>query len=324
MKKINFIAEIASSHNGNKNNLLKIIKALNLSNCNFVKIQIFKNSNLCHQSSSLFKSLNKIEINHNYWKKVIKKIKKKIILEPFDNESYNFCKKFRNECSVKISSSENDNNYLIKDALKNFKLVFLNISGFKIKKIKGILKNIRKKKLILMYGYQAYPTKPKNLRLNIFNELKKLNLTYGYADHSNTDYFFETHICTEKAIDFGAKYIEKHICLKRSVNIPDYISSFEINDFNNYINFFKKKKKYFFKKKNISIDEKKYCKIMNKFAVLKNKVKMKQKININQLIFLRINGNGLNRSRVDKLIKDNKKFKFSLKQNTILKKEHFI
>lgn len=147
MKKINFIAEIASSHNGNKNNLLKIIKALNLSNCNFVKIQIFKNSNLCHQSSSLFKSLNKIEINHNYWKKVIKKIKKKIILEPFDNESYNFCKKFRNECSIKISSSENDNNYLIKDALKNFKLVFLNISGFKIKKIKKILKDIRKKNL---------------------------------------------------------------------------------------------------------------------------------------------------------------------------------
>ena len=96
----------------------------------------------------------KLEIKFKEWEKIIKKFQFKthIILEPFDSESYNFCKKFKKKIYLKVSSSESDNFELIIDAVKNFKKVFINISGLDLNNIKIInyLPNsISKKKLFL-------------------------------------------------------------------------------------------------------------------------------------------------------------------------------
>ena len=45
---------------------------------------------------------------------------------------------------------------------------------------------------------------------------------------------------TSKAIDLGVNYIEKHVTLDREEKKPDYISSFEINEYNEYVKYFKK------------------------------------------------------------------------------------
>ena len=96
-----------------------------------------------------------------------------MILEPFDEESYSFCKKFKKYVSLKISTTESDNFDLINDALKNFKKVFLNLSGFNEKEIDLILNNLKKTKhtnqIILMYGFQSYPSSLKKMRFNLVN-----------------------------------------------------------------------------------------------------------------------------------------------------------
>ena len=164
-----FITEIASAHMGNSE-LVKIITDIHeKSKSNFIKFQIFKVSNLFSTKNKNFKRYKKLEISFNKWKKLIKANMKKnnLILEPFDTESYHFCKRFKKYVNLKISSSESDNLSMINDSIKNFKKTFINISGLDLNKISKLIKYIRgnKKKIIFMYGYQSYPTIRKNLDL---------------------------------------------------------------------------------------------------------------------------------------------------------------
>ena len=65
------------------------------------------------------------------------KNKTNLILEPFDEESLNFCKKFKKKVFIKLPTTECDNLKLVKTAIINFKKVFLNISGYKFETIKN-------------------------------------------------------------------------------------------------------------------------------------------------------------------------------------------
>ena len=84
-------------HNGN----FKTIKFLSdkhlLTGSKYLKYQIFKTNNLYSKSDSNYKIYKKIEITFKNWEKLIKKYshKTKLILEPFDEESYEFCKRFK-------------------------------------------------------------------------------------------------------------------------------------------------------------------------------------------------------------------------------------
>jgi sialic acid synthase SpsE len=320
-----FILEIASAHGGSLDRLRKIFNIALNSQADFVKLQIFNNKYLCHKSSSLYKKLKKIEIDFRTWESLIKtKTKKKIILEPFDQESYNFCKKFKRKVFLKISSTEQDNIFLIKDALKNFKKIFINISGYNEVSIKKFLKKFKKykKKIILMYGYQAYPTKIKDLRFLFLKYINSFAISTGYADHTCFKKIYETYVATEKAIAFGARYIEKHISISYKERYPDYHSGFNIIDFNNYVSFFKRN--FLSETKKISVIEKKYCKVMNKFAVLNKNVLKGEKIDLKKIIFLRTGKPGLKRPDINNLIKSKHCYNRKLKFNEILTNKFFF
>ena len=291
-----FISEIASAHTG-KISLIKKISNLHCgSNSNFLKLQIFKTKNLFQKSNKKYTNFKKLEISFKSWFEIINqyKNKTKIILEPFDNESYKFCKKFKNQVYIKISSSESDNIELILDALTNFKKVFINLSGMDLSDIKKILFFLKKKKLkkkvILMYGFQAYPTRAGDLRFGLFRYFKKLGFDYGYADHStygiNNDVI---NVCAFAKKKIKCKFIEKHVCYDLSKKPNDFITSININDMNlliKKINRQKKFKKFPFKK-NISINEKSYFLNFIKFAYVRKDISSGSKINIEDLIFLR-------------------------------------
>ena len=85
-----FISEIASAHTG-KISLIKKISSLHCrSNSNYLKLQIFKTKNLFQKSNKKYRNFKKLEISFKSWFEIINqyKNKTKIILEPFDNESY--------------------------------------------------------------------------------------------------------------------------------------------------------------------------------------------------------------------------------------------
>ena len=198
-------------------------------------------------------------------------------------------------------------------------MVFLNISGFKDKDLKTLTNFFKKnkKKIVLLYGFQSFPSKLKDIRFNLIDILNKKKFITGYADHSNTDNKIESYIGTALAISKNVKFIEKHVTLNRHKKPPDFSSSFEINDFENYLNYFKSK--FLFNNKiKQSFDEIKYGAEMHKFAVLKKNVKKGKEIKLNDLTFLRTNQTGLTLLDINKNIKKKKKYKKNYLKNEIL------
>ena len=79
LNNIKFITEIASTHDGSVEELNKLIKNIKLIKGDYIKFQIFKNTELCHRSSKLFKGLKKIELPLEFWERTINGNKKKIL-----------------------------------------------------------------------------------------------------------------------------------------------------------------------------------------------------------------------------------------------------
>lgn len=308
-----FITEIASAHMG-KPSLVKLIANLHeKSKSNFIKFQIFKTINLFSKKNKNFKRFKRLEITFSKWEKLINIYMKRndLILEPFDTESYNFCKKFKKYVSLKISSSESDNIKMINDAIKNFKKVFVNISGLDRHKISTLIKYIKgnKKKIIFMYGFQSYPTKKKNLRFDLFNFFKNKGFEYGYADHSKYGLNSNTiNLCSHAIKINKCKYLEKHVCHNIKQKPNDYITSINIQDMDKFINMVRKSKKKikFSKLKKISNDEKDYFLKFSKFAFAKEKISKNSKLKENKIKFLRSSSNYPGLTRLDFM--ENKKF----------------
>lgn len=237
--KLNFITEIASTHNGNINVVKKIFINHLKSDSDYIKFQLLNSNELYEVNSKLNKKFKKLEIAEHLIEDLILKYykKTKIILEIFDEKSYLFAKKFSKKVLIKISCSEADNIKLILNACKNFKKVFINLSGYEISEIKKILKkvNIFKKKIVLLYGFQSFPAKHEDLRFSLFDYLKKEKFIYGYADHTFFKNYLELILSTSIAVTKGVKFIEKHVCLNQKLNPPDYISALEFIRFNKYI-----------------------------------------------------------------------------------------
>ena len=323
---VKIITEIASAHNGNVKTLENLTYDHLQTKSDYIKYQIFKTENLINIKDKNFKKFKKIEISYKNWTKIIKKFKKKtkIIIEIFDFESYEFVKRFKNDVDLKISTTELDNFKILNDAIKNFKKIFLNVSGYNKEFInKLISKYFGKKfknKLVILYGFQGFPSNPKDLRLNLFDIFKSKNINYGYSDHSkygfSEDFLSLLPFILEKKI----QYFEKHICRNISRKPPDYISSLELNEFIKFvrvINKYNQLKKFNFSKH--SNAEKKYSRKMHKFAFINKKLKSKEKIGFLDITFLRTSKkNGLRRS----FFKMNKKInsKKVMQKNDILLK----
>ncbi len=292
-----YISEIASSHTGNPKLIEKISQLHCESNADYLKYQIFKTENLFSKKNKKFSNFKKIEVGFKKWENLINKfsVKTKIILEPFDEESYKFCKKFKNKTLIKISSSEADNFNLIIDAVKNFKKVFLNISGLSQRDIEKITLALKKKsirkKIVLMYGFQSYPTVVNDLRLNLFSYFKKKGFEFGYADHTEFGISKKLiDICSKIKNSFKCKYIEKHVCYNLKKKPNDYITSINMKDMDEFIEKINKKRKVrlnFKFRKDISYKEKKYFLSFSKFGFLKNNLQKGSIVSEDDLTFFR-------------------------------------
>ena len=59
-----------------------------------------------------------------------------------------------------------------------------------------------------MYGFQSFPSNPKDLRLDIIREINDSGYDIGYADHSLTDDKILTYMLTSKSIDLGQNILK--------------------------------------------------------------------------------------------------------------------
>lgn len=244
MEKVIIIAEAGVNHNGDIVLAEKLIDAAVDAGVDFVKFQTFKAENLVSNSAkkadyqientqdsteSQLQMLKKLELSHVQHNDLIKYCQKKKISffsTAFDLESLDYLKALGFEM-VKIPSGEITNLPYLKKAALLFSKVIISTGMSTLNEIESALNvflsnGTKRESIYILHCNTEYPTPMEDVNLLAMLTIKnKFNVQIGYSDHTLG---IEVSIA---AVALGAKIIEKHFTLDRSLPGPDHRASLE-------------------------------------------------------------------------------------------------
>jgi len=235
------IAEAGVNHNGNPETALKMVEEAAKTGVDYVKFQTFV-TELCistkapkaeyqknntNNEDSQFEMVKKLELDIDAHHKIIEHCKKhniKFLSTPFDLVSIDTLKKLGFNL-WKIPSGEITNlPYLRKIGSMNDNVILsTGMSNLgEIEKALEILEQAgtKRKNITILHCNTEYPTPYEDVNLNAMNTIKNAFKTeVGYSDHTEG---IEIPIA---AVALGAKIIEKHFTLDKSMDGPDHKAS---------------------------------------------------------------------------------------------------
>ncbi|WP_050635352.1 N-acetylneuraminate synthase [Candidatus Stoquefichus sp. SB1] len=236
------IAEAGVNHNGDKNLAYKLIDKACEAGVDCIKFQTFKAENLVskgteladYQKNNLHSSdtkqiemLKKLELSyHDFAELRDYAISKGLDFcsTAFDSDSVEFL----NTIAMpfwKIPSGEVTNLPLIIQIAKLNKPIIMSTGMCTLSEIQFILDQIRKynnQNIILLHCNTEYPTPYEDVNLKAMLTLKEtFNVDVGYSDHTLG---IEVSLA---AVALGAKVIEKHFTLDKSMDGPDHVASLD-------------------------------------------------------------------------------------------------
>ena len=237
------IAEAGINHNGLIENAYKLIDVAVEAGVDAVKFQTFKAKNLVtknankadyqkqttNKSETQFEMINKLELDIDAHKKIIKYCKVKDIMflsSPFDHDSIDLL----NELGVKIikiPSGEITNLPYLRHIGSLSKQLILSTGMSTLQEVGDALTilieaGMKKENITILHANTMYPTPMEDVNLNAMHTIQReFDITVGYSDHTLG---IEVDIA---AVTMGASIIEKHFTLDKSMKGPDHKASLE-------------------------------------------------------------------------------------------------
>jgi len=241
MKNINLIAETAWHHDGDflfMKNLVGTI--LEKSKVDILKVHLTLDfDEYMDRSHPLYEGLGSKLFTRSEWSELFYKTKesgKELMLLYNDTKAIEFGTTF-DPSLVEVHSVCLNDVYLL-DALKHninpdTKVVF-GIGGSTLEEIDFAIDRIQHEKIVLMYGFQNYPTKYENINFLKFEKIIKKypDFEFGYADHCAWNEPNNALITLLGALKKGVQYVEKHITTVFGEERTDWQSAISIEMFN--------------------------------------------------------------------------------------------
>lgn len=291
-KPVFVVAEIASAHQGKPEVCKDLVKRVGQTGADAVKFQKFKPEELV-VSGSRQEHFKRIEMTEEDWRGIISVARKhrwEILSDVFDEESCDFMDEM-GVSAFKIHSSDLSNPYLISHVADKGKPLLLGTGGARLEEIKNAVKIAKSRengKIILIHGFQAYPTKLENTNLRLMGELEEeFGLNVGYHDHIDAESELALFL-PSVAVAFGATLIEKHVILDRKGKGLDYQSALTPSEFKRMIENIRDFEKTLGSGKfEFSAAEKKYRLEVRKNIVAKVDIPAGVKIDLSMLAFKR-------------------------------------
>ena len=245
--KVIIIAEVGVNHNGDLLTAKKLIDVAVEANVDYVKFQSFKadklvsrtakkaiyqQSNINDSDDSQYNMLKNIELSHLDHLELIRYCNDKNIKffsTAFDVEGVTYLNELGLEM-FKIPSGEITNYPYLKAIALLGKPVIMSTGmchEYEIKQALDILLQfgISKEMISVLHCNTEYPTPMKDVNLNAMLSIKdNIDIEIGYSDHTLG---IEVPIA---AVALGAKIIEKHFTLDRTLSGPDHAASLEPNE----------------------------------------------------------------------------------------------
>ena len=238
------IAEAGVNHNGDIELAKKLIDMAVDANVDAVKFQTFKAKNLVSKNAqkanyqkenmndndnSQFNMLKKLELDEDTHKELIAYCKAKNIMflsTPFDHNSIDMLNNLGLEI-FKIPSGEITNLPYLRDIGSLKKKIILSTGMADIGEIEDALDILieagtLKSDITVLHANTMYPTPMEDVNLKAMVTIgNTFNIDFGYSDHTLG---IEVPI---SAVALGAKVIEKHFTLDKTMEGPDHKASLE-------------------------------------------------------------------------------------------------
>jgi len=228
------IAEIGHNHQGNLENCKKLFLEAKLSGVNAVKLQKRNNKKLYTKSfyNSPYINSNSygetyglhrefLEFNKDQYlalKKYAKEINITFFATPFDFDSVDFLEEI-NLPFYKIASADVTNLPLIDYVASKKKPIIFSTGGCTEKDIERVYNYLKKNdsEFALLHCVSSYPTPPELVNLDLISYYKKkFKCVIGFSSHDNGP------TLSLASYVKGARIIEKHFTLDRSLKGTDH------------------------------------------------------------------------------------------------------
>jgi pseudaminic acid synthase len=245
------VAELSANHNGSLETAKKTIKAAKKAGANAIKLQTYTPDTITIKSqkndflisnNSIWDGMYLYDLyNEAYtpweWHRELFEISKDLGLEcfstPFDKTSVDFLEEL-NVSMYKIASFEITDIPLIEYVASTGKPIILSTGIADLNDIETAIKTIRKignNEIALLKCTSSYPSPPEESNLIMIQDFKeRFDLIPGLSDHTLG---IQAPVI---ATSLGAKIIEKHFILDKSVGGPDSSFSLDQEDFTKMVN----------------------------------------------------------------------------------------
>lgn len=230
LEKPYLIGETAYNHEGNYEYLMEMIDEIYECGLDAIKFHLLLNpKSYMVENHPLMDKVTEWGFDKKQWSEIIKYTSKKnldVITLCDDVESIEFIKKSHpNVRGIELHASAL-NDYFSLEKLIDYKgTVILGIGGSSLDEIHfaiDFLKKFGKHDILLMYGFQSFPTKYDEINLSKMKKIRNLfNLPVGYADHTSFDDEYN-ELISIMAMMAGFPILEKHFTLDPGVKRIDY------------------------------------------------------------------------------------------------------
>tara|TARA_B100000965_G_C19603452_1_gene764484 strand:- start:24773 stop:25822 length:1050 start_codon:yes stop_codon:yes gene_type:complete len=239
------IAEAGVNHNGDINIAKKLIKEAKESGADCVKFQTFKSERVITKnapkakyqlettdpSESQLEMLKKLELPNEYYPELIHYCNEHDIMflsTPYNKEDVDFLDDIGVQ-AFKLASIHVAEPAFVKYAAEKGKPIILSTGMATLGEIDKAVYHALKTKnnnLILLQCTTNYPSRLKDANLLAMQTISKsFHLNVGYSDHTKSD------IACIASVALGAKVIEKHFTIDKSLPGPDQSSSSDPSEF---------------------------------------------------------------------------------------------
>lgn len=243
------IAEAGVNHNGDINIAFQLIEEAKRAGADCIKFQTFKANKLVSKNAEMANyqkkntgvvesqqaMLKKLEMSYESFEKIKEycdKIGIDFMSTAFDFDSVDFLSGFDMKY-WKIPSGEITNLPYLEKIAKLNKPIILSTGMSTMNEIKDayeVIKKYNNEDIIILHCTSEYPAPLDEVNLKSMETIKKeFNVEVGYSDHT------EGIIIPVSAVAMGAKVIEKHFTLDKSMEGPDHKASLEPNELKSMI-----------------------------------------------------------------------------------------
>jgi N,N'-diacetyllegionaminate synthase len=212
------IAETAFHHEGDIPFMMQLIEEAGKLRANAIKFHLLlEPESYMIRNHQAFEQINKWLFTREQWSAFIKKAISQeldVVLLCNDIASIDFvCKEHRDIKAIEIHASGLNDYFLLEKAAQFPGTVILGVGGSTIDEIQyavDFLHTHGKTDLLLMYGFQSFPTDYRDINLSKILKLKELfNLPMGYADHTDPNDPYMINV-SNMAAAMGVFILEKH------------------------------------------------------------------------------------------------------------------